>query len=470
MLTKKFTPRALLQQKKSASLAADLGEVVLQLGYFFLNPTFKSRIGGVSAEQAWLKRGFNYFKNKMSLKEQIIANKLTVAVQEALLRSEIYDLRGMGNKINYSALYGTSFQWVDLPEVKVKFHWINKNIFDTSSKISIKPTSSQLTKLQGHEYYLNELNQSLKDIGGYTLMKPVLEPSGWLEYSLVDGAYSPRLDFTTYEKMAVMLGNPHEFDGILIKNSDAVPLMENLVLSRLDHTLITARTGFGKTFLALSLIAVLGWQDNSILYFLDPKHSDLASFGKFLGAGRYADDTKSINSILHDLVEIMQKRYEAMTKINDSEPGRFVGKTASAYGFDNIVIFFDEISAHLSADKSCLADLKQLMMLGRQAGIFLVLIMQDPRATNNLPSTIKDQTGIRICLGKVSGTVASLIFGAGVELPEDKREVGQGYIQIDGADPQLFDAPLMPTNSYDLYELIKQSLAGQKVLKPLDRT
>ena len=85
MLTKKFTPRALLQQKKSASLAADLGEVVLQLGYFFLNPTFKSRIGGVSAEQAWLKRGFNYFKNKMSLKEQIIANKLTVAVQEALL-------------------------------------------------------------------------------------------------------------------------------------------------------------------------------------------------------------------------------------------------------------------------------------------------------------------------------------------------------------------------------------------------
>lgn len=459
-----------MQQKKSASLAADLGEVVLQLGYFFLNPTFKSRIGGVSAEQAWLKRGFNYFKNKMSLKEQIIANKLTVAVQEALLRSEIYDLRGMGNKINYSALYGTSFQWVDLPEVKVKFHWINKNIFDTSSKISIKPTSSQLTKLQGHEYYLNELNQSLKDIGGYTLMKPVLEPSGWLEYSLVDGAYSPRLDFTTYEKMAVMLGNPHEFDGILIKNSDAVPLMENLVLSRLDHTLITARTGFGKTFLALSLIAVLGWQDNSILYFLDPKHSDLASFGKFLGAGRYADDTKSINSILHDLVEIMQKRYEAMTKINDSEPGRFVGKTASAYGFDNIVIFFDEISAHLSADKSCLADLKQLMMLGRQAGIFLVLIMQDPRATNNLPSTIKDQTGIRICLGKVSGTVASLIFGAGVELPEDKREVGQGYIQIDGADPQLFDAPLMPTNSYDLYELIKQSLAGQKVLKPLDRT
>lgn len=458
-----------MQQKKSASLAADLGEVVLQLGYFFLNPTFKSRIGGVSAEQAWLKRGFNYFKNKMSLKEQIIANKLTVAVQEALLRSEIYDLRGMGNKINYSALYGTSFQWVDLPEVKVKFHWINKNIFDTSSKISIKPTSSQLTKLQGHEYYLNELNQSLKDIGGYTLMKPVLEPSGWLEYSLVDGAYSPRLDFTTYEKMAVMLGNPHEFDGILIKNSDAVPLMENLVLSRLDHTLITARTGFGKTFLALSLIAELGWRNHSILYILDPKHSDLASFGKFLGAGRYADDTESINQLIHELVEIMQKRYEAMTKINDSEPGRFVGKTASAYGFDNIVIFFDEISAHLSADKSCLADLKQLMMLGRQAGIFLVLIMQDPRATNNLPSTIKDQTGIRICLGKVSGTVASLIFGAGVELPEAKREVGQGYIQIDGADPQLLDAPLMPTNSYDLYELIKQSLAGQKALKPLNR-
>lgn len=470
MLTKKFTPRALLQQKKDSSLAADLGEVALQTGYLFLNPTFRSNVGAVSSEQAWFKNVFSYFRNKMSLKEQAIASKLTVAVQEALLRSEIYDVRGMGNKVNYSHLYGTSFQWVDIPDVKIKFHWASKNIFDNSSKISIKPTSSQLTKLQGHEYYLNELNQSLKDIGGYTLMKPVLEPSGWLGYPLVDRAYSPRLNFTTYEKMAVMLGNPHEFNGILVKNSDAIPLMENLVLTHLDHTLITARTGFGKTFLALSLIAELGWRDNTILYFLDPKHSDLASFGKFLGSGRYADDTKSINSILHNLVEIMRNRYEAMTEINENEPERFVGKTASSYGFDNIVIFFDEISAHLSAGKSCLADLKQLMMLGRQAGIFLVLIMQDPRATNNLPSTIKDQTGIRICLGKVSGTVASLIFGAGVELPEDKREVGQGYIQIDGADPQLFDAPLMPTNSYDLYELIKQSLAGQKALKALERT
>ena len=466
---KKFTPRALLQQKKSSNLAADLGEVALQLGYFFLNPTFRSKTGGVSSEQAWFKNVFTYFKNKMSFKEQVIASKLTVAVQEALLRSEIYDVRGMGNKINYSYLYGVSFQWVDLPEVQVKFHWESKNIFDTSSKISIKPTSSQLTKLQGHEFYLEELNQALKEVGNYKMMNPILDENGWLNYPLIDGSYKPRLDFSNYEKMAVMLGNPHEFNGILVKNSDAVPLMGNLVLTHLDHTLITARTGFGKTFLALSLIAELGWRNNSILYFLDPKHSDLASFGKFLGAGRYADNTKSINSILHNLVEIMQSRYEAMTKINDNEPGRFVGKTASAYGFDNIVIFFDEISAHLSADKSCLSDLKQLMMLGRQAGIFLVLIMQDPRATNNLPSTIKDQTGIRICLGKVSGTVASLIFGAGVELPEDKREVGQGYIQIDGADPQLFDAPLMPTNSYDLYELIKQSLAGQKALKPLDR-
>lgn len=469
MLTKKFVPRALMQQK-NPSLAADLGEVALQLGYLFLNPTFKSQVGAVSLEQAWLTSGVTYIKNKMSLKEQGVASKLTVAIQEALLRSEIYDMRGLGTKVNYSYLYGTSFQWVDLPEIQVKYHWLSKNIFDTSSNIRIKPTSSQLTKLQGHEFYLNELNQALKEVGNYKIMNPILDENGWLSYSLIDGNYSPRLNFSNYKKMAVMLGNPHEFDGSLINNPDAVPLMENLVLTHLDHMLITSRTGFGKTFLALSLIAVLGWQDNSILYFLDPKHSDLASFGRFLGSGRYADDTKSINSILHDLVEIMQKRYEAMTKINDSEPGRFVGKTASAYGFNNIVIFFDEISAHLSADKSCLADLKQLMMLGRQAGIFLVLIMQDPRATNNLPSTIKDQTGIRICLGKVSGTVASLIFGAGVELPEDKREVGQGYIQIDGADPQLFDAPLMPTNSYDLYELIKQSLAGQKVLKPLDRT
>ena len=63
MLTKKFVPRALMQQKKT-SLAADIGEVALQLGYFFLNPTFKSQVGAVSLEQAWLTSGITYIKNK----------------------------------------------------------------------------------------------------------------------------------------------------------------------------------------------------------------------------------------------------------------------------------------------------------------------------------------------------------------------------------------------------------------------
>lgn len=156
-----------------------------------------------------------------------------------------------------------------------------------------------------------------------------------------------------------------------------------------------------------------------------------------------------------------------MRKMADKHPRRYVGASADQFGFKPIVIFFDEVSAYLASSKKGINYLKKLLMLGRQASIFCVLILQDPRATNNLPSTIKDQTGIRIALGELNGTLAGLVFGSGVVLPDVPRGIGKGYIQVNGGEVQLFDAPMMPTDSANLYELMKRCLAGQKILDPL---
>ena len=157
-----------------------------------------------------------------------------------------------------------------------------------------------------------------------------------------------------------------------------------------------------------------------------------------------------------------------MKEMASKNPERYVGKTAIGYGFKQITIYFDEVSAHLANSKKCLAGLKRLLMLGRQAGITVVLILQDPRATNNLPATLKDNSGIKITLGQLSGTLASLVFGAGVELPDVERHVAQGFIQIDGGEPIPFDAPLMPNDSGELYKLMKNCLIPQKMLDPYD--
>lgn len=444
-----------MQQHQQTTLAEDFCEVVGSVGYLLLDPTFSSTVANISMERTLLHDFFFYHRNQMRLKERIIASRLTVAVQETLIRGEVYDLRGIGDKIAYSAVYGTSYSWIDIPNIKVEYHHNN----GIKSYLMICPSSSQFTKLQSHEYYLAELNQGLSS-EGFKVLSPSLEDNGWICYKLLSLDYNPRFDFTNSQRMIAELSSLQ--GGVL-------PLTKDLILKKLDHMLITARTGYGKTQLSLAISAELGWLDDTILYFLDPKHSDLSTFGRFLGVNRYADTTESIDEKLHALVNLMQKRYKLMRQLSDADPAKYVGGSASDYGFKNIVVVFDEISAHLSASKHCLPDLRRLMMLGRQAGVYLLLILQDPRATGNLPSTIKDQTGIRVALGNLSGTVASLVFGAGTILPAGTRNVGEGYIQLDGGEPMLFEAPVMPDNSRDLYELMKQALKGQELLDPMKR-
>lgn len=458
MLVKRFVPKALMQQNQHSSMLDDIAEVVLRLGYFLLNPGFCSPVAGVSSEQVFWINFLFYNKEKMELKERMVADKLTVAVQEALIRGGVYDVRGFGSKIQYSKLYGCSFSWCDIPEVKVKYKTIDDKYFDYSSYLKIYPTSSQLTKLDSHDYYLKELNQDIVKVGKFLLLKPTLR-NGWLVYQLLDLNYNPRFDFTSFSKMN---------NCLKLKRGNNIPLMANLSIPKIYHTLITGVTGFGKTELAFALSAELG--QFCIEYYLDPKHSDLSSFGKFLGDDRYADNTEAIDDKLVELVEIMNKRYRIMSKMADLEPRKYIGASADKYGFKPIVIFFDEVSAYLSSSRKGIKSLKKLLMLGRQASVFVVLLLQDPRATDNLPSTIKDQTGVRILLGNLDRNLAGLVFGSKTELPDIERDVGQGYLQINKGEVKMFDAPIMPTDSEKLYDFMEQSLKGQKELDPLQHS
>lgn len=466
MLIKRFVKADRLQQKQnSTDLFQDLFGVVLQVGTFLLDPTFKSSVANVSNEKNFLRNFTFYKKEKMTFKEMLMASAITTAVQEALITNEIFDEVGFGNKQQYSLVYGQNFDYVNIPKVRVKYHWEN-NRFSSDSKVMLLPSSNQLRVLNAHERYLSELNQAIKKVGGYILFDAELNNDGWLEYRLSDLAYSSRLDYSTVDKITVTLSNPHEWHGELKRNPVAIPITSDLVLKKPEHTLITAKTGMGKTELAFALAAETSWLGNTILYFLDPKHSDLSFFGQFLGDGRYADTTEKIDQAIDELNELMDERYKIMKQMASEDPENFVGKTAIGYGFKQVTVYFDEVSAHLANSKICLSGLKRLLMLGRQAGITVILILQDPRATNNLPATLKDNSGIKIALGRLSGTLASLVFGVGVDLPDIERHVAQGFIQIDGGDPIPFDAPLMPNESSELYKLMKNCLISQKMLDP----
>ncbi len=470
MRVKRFLQNDRLQQAKisNLSLLEDLLGIGAEVGTFLLDPTFHSSIANVSTEKAFLKNFAYYHKEGMTFREMLKASAITVKIQEMLVQNGVISSVGYGKKQEFSYAYGQNFQYCEIPSVKVKFHWLD-NKYDVSSKIALKPNGQQLAILNSNEDYLLEINQTLKEIGGFIVTKPVPDSEeGWISYPLIDLDYNPRLDYSNAENTMVILSNPHEFNGELKRNSFAIPITSDLVLRKPEHMLITAKTGMGKTELAFALAAETSWLGDTILYFLDPKHSDLSLFGQFLGEGRYADTTENIDKSIDELNQLMDKRYKVMKQMAAENPENYVGKTATGYGFNQITIYFDEVSAHLANSKKCLPGLKRLLMLGRQAGITVVLILQDPRATNNLPATLKDNAGIKIALGSLSGTLASLVFGAGVELPDIERHVAQGFIQVDGGEPIAFDAPLMPNNSAELYKLMQNCLIPQKMLNPYD--
>lgn len=245
MLIKRFVKADRLQQRQnSTDLFQDLLGVVLQVGTFLLDPTFKSTVANVSNEKNFLRNFLFYQKESMTFKEMLTASAITTAIQEAFIANGVLDEVGFGKKQQYSLAYGQNYDFVKIPRVRVKYHWdINK--FDASSKVMLLPSSSQLKILNGHNRYLAELNQAIRQVGGFVLFDGVLNTDGWLEYPLSDLAYNARLDYSTVDKITVTLSNPHEWHGELKENPFAVPITSELVLKKPEHMLITAKTGYG---------------------------------------------------------------------------------------------------------------------------------------------------------------------------------------------------------------------------------
>ena len=86
--------------------------------------------------------------------------------------------------------------------------------------------------------------------------------------------------------------------------------------------------------------------------------------------------------------------------------------------------------------------LKQIVMLGRQAGFFLILACQRPDA-KYLGDGIRDQFNFRVALGRMSEMGYGMMFGSDVQ--KDfflKRIKGRGYVDVGTSVISEFYTPL----------------------------
>ncbi|HDF1633062.1 TPA: cell division protein FtsK [Staphylococcus aureus] len=225
------------------------------------------------------------------------------------------------------------------------------------------------------------------------------------------------------------------------------------------HALITGVTGGGKTYFLFYMIREL-FKRNAEVRLLDPKISDLSFMKNVIGAEKVADTKGQIFKQLREANEEMERRFRMMSESEHYQ----LGSNFRNFDLPPYFVIFDEVTAFTSTlDKKELQEMNDylinIIMKGRQAGVFMFLTAQRPDA-DVIKGNVRDQLGLRVSMGNLSADGYRMTFGQTDKAfqPIHESDIGRGYISILGQynEPILFDAPLM--EQYDFVEDVKQIL------------
>lgn len=280
-----------------------------------------------------------------------------------------------------------------------------------------------------------------------------------LEKKLESGLYCELVDkelkdsFVEYTLLYDTIANRISIDGVQAQDG-RIRLMKNVwwEYDKLPHMLIAGGTGGGKTYFILTLIEAL-LHTNAVLSILDPKNADLADLGSVMQDVYYKKEDM-ISCIEHFYKEMIT-RSEEMKQMEGYKTGEnyaYLGLPAHFLIFDEYVAFMEMLGT--KENTAVLNKLKQVVMLGRQAGFFLILACQRPDA-KYLGDGIRDQFNFRVALGRMSEMGYGMMFG---ETDKDfflKQIKGRGYVDTGTSVISEFYTPFVP-KGHDFLREIKQ--------------
>lgn len=221
-------------------------------------------------------------------------------------------------------------------------------------------------------------------------------------------------------------------------------LMKNVYweYDTLPHALICGGTGGGKTYFILTIIEAL-LRTNAVLYILDPKNADLADLGTVMSNVYYKKE--DMISCINDFYDGMVARSEAMKLMPCYKTGEnyaYLELAPHFLIFDEYVSFMEMLETKESV--AVLSLLKKIVMLGRQAGYFLIMACQRPDA-KYFSDGIRDNFNFRVALGRMSELGYSMMFGSDTQKRFfQKRIKGRGYCDMGTSVISEFYTPLVP--------------------------
>ena len=274
--------------------------------------------------------------------------------------------------------------------------------------------------------------------------------------------------FITYDIAINRIDSRITINDVEVKGSK-LQLMKDVTWDYVEepHLLIGGGTGGGKTVVLMTIIyalAKIGFVD-----ICDPKNSDLAGLKKIpVFHGRVYTSKEDIIQCFKENVAFMEKRYELMS----TSPKFQAGKNFTHYGMTPKFILVDEwaaLMAKIDRDYSLQSELmeylSQLVLEGRQAGVFIIFAMQRPDG-EFIKTALRDNFMKRLSVGHLESTGYDMMFGDANKTKEFKKldEIngvkikGRGYIANNGDLAGEFFSPYIPLDQgfsfYDAYAKI----------------
>ena len=274
--------------------------------------------------------------------------------------------------------------------------------------------------------------------------------------------------FITYDIAINRIDSRITINEVEVKGSK-LQLMKDVTWDYIEepHLLIGGGTGGGKTVVLMTIIyalAKIGFVD-----ICDPKNSDLAGLKKIpVFHGRVYISKEDIIQCFKENVAFMEKRYELMS----TSPKFQAGKNFTYYGMTPKFILVDEwaaLMAKIDRDYNLQSELmeylSQLVLEGRQAGVFIIFAMQRPDG-EFIKTALRDNFMKRLSVGHLESTGYDMMFGDANKTKEFKKldEIngvkvkGRGYIANNGDLAGEFFSPYVPLDQgfsfYDAYAKI----------------
>lgn len=328
-------------------------------------------------------------------------------------------------------------QYYRLPRVKIHF--------------SDKGLTCGLVKIQNHiktDSSLAAVNLS-SALGMYVVdAQYISDDNNYYCYEISDSRIDRQLQFDSYAALADYARKHTDKYGPYTLFCDA--RNEGIKIRSL---LLVGITGSGKSYALMGLIAQLrNWPIAPIVYYADPKGSDIAVLGGAVAPDRTSDDIDGIIDLLRAFYgEMLVRKAEMKDRLSDRLGVDFTEWQLPAYIF--IMDEYAAFQASISRDKKRREEVEEILrnviLMGRQLGFFAWICMQKSDSSD-IPTAIRDNLPLKVCLGNTPSTTLITIFGRSADLPSRHWGKGQGLIFCDGitAAPRPVS---FPTLNFDIF-------------------